>query len=143
MGFKPITMTPTFSYASMSESSRELHLCTSIPGYHQYGLRGAKRRESLRAFRDLPPSRGYYTVMPHWALQSPAEFVIGDRNQRQDADNFVALSNAEAVRQATFEYIQLTFDNEVLVTWPSLVARVFHLCRSRLEIRVLVIRIPC
>ena len=59
LGLEPITTTPTFSYALMSDSSRELRLDTSTPSYPQYGLRGSERRESLRALRDLSPSRGY------------------------------------------------------------------------------------
>ena len=56
LGFEPTTMTPTFSYATMSDSSRKLPLRTSTPGYPHDGLRGCARRNSLRALRDLSPS---------------------------------------------------------------------------------------
>ena len=47
IGLEATTMTPIFLYAMMSNSSRELCICTSTLGYPQYGLRGGDRRESL------------------------------------------------------------------------------------------------
>ena len=84
-----------------------------------------------------------FTVRSFWDLQFPTGFAINAQNQTRDVDDLITLSDSEAVRQAKFEFIELTLDNKVSVTWPLLVGRVPGFCGRRKEIRVLVIRIPC
>ena len=58
-----------------------------------------------------------------------------------DVDGLTTITTSEAVQLASYEFIELTLDNEALMTWPWLVVRVSNLCGRRKGIRVLVIPI--